>query len=77
MVGHHGLERRAVPQLQRIDRLHVVMTVEQHVRTPAPPCAAGLGDNGRVTGGRVIAAGRVDPGVRGAPSAGRSATTRL
>ena len=26
------LERRAVPQLQRIDRLHVVMAIEQHVR---------------------------------------------
>ena len=27
------LERRAVPEIQRIDRLHVVMAVEQHVRS--------------------------------------------
>ena len=29
---HPRLERRRLPQLERIDRLHVVVTVEQHVR---------------------------------------------
>ena len=27
------LERRRIPQIERIDRLHVVVTVEQHART--------------------------------------------
>ncbi len=36
MVGDDGLERRPMPEIERIDRLHVVMAVEQHMR----PCAA-------------------------------------
>ena len=35
MVGHDRLERRAMPEIERIDRLHVVVTVEQHMRPPA------------------------------------------
>ena len=51
MVGHDRLERRTVPQVQRIDRLHIVMAVEQHVR-PTAGAAIGiavvLGDDRRM-----------------------------
>ena len=32
MIGHDGFERRAVPEIQRIDRLHIIVPVEQHMR---------------------------------------------
>ena len=53
MVGDGGLERRTMPEIERIDRLHVVMAVEQHMRPrpPLPPPLA-LGDDGGMTGGR-------------------------
>ncbi len=43
VVGDARLERRRLPQLQRIGRLHVVVAVEQHVRRrlAARPCCAG------------------------------------
>src|SRR5262249_44259247 len=43
------LERRGLPQIQRIDRLHVVMTIEQRAR---PASVATLADDDRVAGGR-------------------------
>ncbi len=53
MVGHGRLERRPVPQVQRIDRLHVVVPVEQHMRPPAGTAIrTHPGDDGRMTGGR-------------------------
>ena len=38
VIGHDGLEWRTVPEIERIDRLHVVMAVEQHMRPPAAHC---------------------------------------
>ena len=32
MVGDDRFERRTVPQVKRIDRLHIVMAVEQNMR---------------------------------------------
>ncbi len=37
-----GLERRRPPQIERIDRLHVVMAIEQHPRRFAIGGASGL-----------------------------------
>ncbi len=52
VIGDDGLERRTVPQIERIDRLHIVMTVEQDVR-PAIGAAIGLvivlGDDRRMS----------------------------
>ena len=47
------LERRTMPEIERIDRLHIVVTVEQHMRPPAifGP-AVDLGDDRRMTGRR-------------------------
>src|ERR1700732_193 len=53
MAGDRRLERRTMPKIERIDRLHVVMTVEQHMRSPfAVSLAVGLGDDGGMTGRR-------------------------
>ena len=38
MVGDGRLEWRTVPKTERIDRLHVIVTVEQHVRPPVTLC---------------------------------------
>src|SRR4051794_15130111 len=35
MVGHNRLKWRTVPELDRIDRLHIIVAVEQHMRTAA------------------------------------------
>ncbi len=35
VIGDDGFEGRAVPEIERIDRLHIVVTVEQHVRSPS------------------------------------------
>src|SRR4051794_19132079 len=35
MVGHNRLEWRTVPELERIDGLHIIVAVEQHMRTAA------------------------------------------
>jgi hypothetical protein len=51
MLGHHRFEGRAMPQLQRIDRLHVVMAVKQDMR-PLAGIAFGLGDDRGMAGGR-------------------------
>ena len=40
-----------MPQIERIDRLHIVVTVKQHVRPPVL-AAVGFGDDGGVTGRR-------------------------
>ena len=44
------LERRRLPQIERIDRLHVVMAVEQHARrfAVALPAVAALADHDRM-----------------------------
>src|SRR5580704_12797835 len=42
MRGHFRFERRTMPEIERVDRLHVVMAVEQHVR-PRAAIAIGLG----------------------------------
>jgi hypothetical protein len=51
MVGNHRLERRTMPQIERIDRLHIIVPIEQHVR---PPLATAIefGDDGGMTGRR-------------------------
>ena len=35
MVGDDGLERRSGPQVQRIDRLHVIVAIKQHMGRPS------------------------------------------
>ena len=46
MVGHGRFEWRTVPEIERVDRLHIVVTVEQHVRPSiARPVAVGFGDD--------------------------------
>src|SRR5260370_19645673 len=42
------LERRGLPQIERIDRLHVVMAIEQRSRARS---VAALADHDRLTGG--------------------------
>src|SRR5260370_7235251 len=50
MRGNSRLERRTMPKIERIDRLHVVMTVEHHMRSPsAVSLAVGPGDDARMT----------------------------
>ena len=55
-----------VPQLKRIDRLHVVVTVEQHPRlaVSSPTChgfaVAGFADYDRMTVGRAHLGGEAD-----------------
>ena len=54
-VGRRGdarLKRRRLPQRQRIDRLHVVVAVEQHMRRLAVAGAIRLGDHRRMPAGR-------------------------
>ncbi len=55
MVGHHRFERRPVPEIERIDRLHVIVSVEQHARTGV---AVALGDDRRMAGGRPHVGGK-------------------
>ena len=38
-IPHGGLEGRAVPQLHRVGRLHVVMTVQEQALLPTPDLA--------------------------------------
>ena len=59
VVGDGGLERRAMPEIERIDRLHVVVAVEQHMRPPFA-AAVGLGDDGGMTGGRPDLGGKAE-----------------
>jgi hypothetical protein len=59
MIGDHGLERRAMPEIERIDRLHIIVTIEQDVR----PCAAvsfavAFSDDGRMPRGRFDLTGK-------------------
>jgi hypothetical protein len=51
VIGDDGFERRPVPQIERIDRLHIVMAIEQHM-WPAIGAAIGFGDDGGMPGGR-------------------------
>ena len=51
MIGNGGLEGRPMPEIERIDRLYIVVPVKQHVRSPVS-AAIGLGNDGGVTGGR-------------------------
>ena len=54
MGGDFRLEWRTMPEIERVDRLHVVMAVEQHVRPGAVAFAVAfaLGDDGGMTGRR-------------------------
>jgi hypothetical protein len=67
LAGDHArLERIAVPQLQRIDRLHVVMAVEQQVRAVSGQIVS---HHHRVSFGRRHTGVEADPGqVFGQPS---------
>ena len=57
------LERRRAPQVQRIDRLHVIMAVEQHARAAIrSACAIAFGRDHRVPRGR--ADGRLETEAR-------------
>ncbi len=53
VIGNNWFERRTVPEIERVDRLHIVVTIEQHVR-PGPtvslalPVAIRLGNDGGV-----------------------------
>ena len=59
MIGDDGLERRAVPEVQRIDRLHVIVTVEQDMRTAL---TVALADDRRMPGGRAHVGRKTDGG---------------
>ncbi len=58
------LERRVAPEIERIDRLHVIMAIEQNVRRLA---AGGLDapDDHRAPGGRML--GRLEANVAELP----------
>src|SRR5260370_17000956 len=61
MVGDDRLERRTMPKTERIDRLHVVMSVEQYVRPRLTiSTAVGFGDNGGMAGGRPDVGGKTE-----------------
>ena len=65
-------ERRRVPQIERIDRLHVVVAVEQHARALAVALTATLAHDDRVTLGLPNAGLKADAGqVLGHISSGR------
>jgi hypothetical protein len=59
MIGDHGFERRPMPEIERIDRLHIVMTVEQHVRS-AILAAVGFGNDGGMARGRPDLGGKAE-----------------
>jgi hypothetical protein len=42
LVGNGRLEWRTMPKIERIDRLHIVVTIEQYVRRPFPAPPSGL-----------------------------------
>src|SRR5947209_4763171 len=55
--GNRGLERRTVPKIERVNRLYVIMTIEQHVRPAFAGCFSipvtldrTLGNDGGMTG---------------------------
>ena len=53
MIGDGRFEWRTMPKIERVDRLHVIVTVEQNVRPrPAISFAVVPGDDGRMTRGR-------------------------
>src|SRR5581483_8291001 len=68
------LERRRLPLAQRVDRLHVVMTVEQHARAS---CAVGLADDDRMALGRPHLGVETDGPEVGGDVLGRGPTLRL
>ena len=53
MIGNGRLEWRAMPKIERIDRLHIIMTVKQDMRASAifGP-AVDFGDDRRMAGRR-------------------------
>ena len=55
-------ERRRLPQIERIDRLHVVMAIEQHARALPSVSGAALADDDRVPVGRPHAGLEADAG---------------
>ena len=50
--GDARLERRRLPQLERVDRLHIVVAVEQHVRALAVERRLGVAHHHGMAGGR-------------------------
>jgi hypothetical protein len=69
VIGDHGFERRTMPEIERIDRLHIVVAVEQHMRprilaavglTSSSPASSSLGDNRRMAGGRPDLGGKAE-----------------
>ena len=70
-VDQLRLERRAVPQLQRIDRLHVVVPVEQHVRPLVVGRAGKMPDDHGMPGGRTNRGFEAQAGQLIAPPLGR------
>src|ERR1700722_2637791 len=61
MVGNRRLEWRSMPEIERIDRLHIVVTVEQYMRPPVilGP-AVDPGDDRRVPGPRPDVGGETE-----------------
>ena len=71
------LERRRLPQIERIDRLHVVMAIEQHARRAAVGFAvAAFADDDRVAFGRPHAGLEAEPAQVGGDIFGRGAAVR-
>ena len=75
------LERRRLPQIERIDRLHVVMAVEQHARRLAVGLAAALpvaalADDDRVAVGRSHARLQAEAAQVGRDMFGRGTAVR-
>jgi hypothetical protein len=48
MIGDDGFEGRSVPQVERVDRLDVIMPVKKHMRLTGPFGVTGLGHDGGV-----------------------------
>ena len=71
------LEWRRPPQVERVDRLHVIMAVEQHPRRVAVGCAvAAFTDDDRVAPGRPHAGLEAEPAQIGRDIFGRGAAVR-
>jgi len=73
-AGESRRERRRLPQLERIDRLHVVVAVEKHMR--ARPVSA-FADHDRMTRGRPHAGFEADVAKIASDEFGCGAALRL
>ena len=70
-VDELRLERRAGPQLQRIDRLHVVMAVEQDMRAAIAVRPGVVREHDRMPGGGAQRGGEAQAGKLAAHPFGR------